>query len=97
VVLPEKEAARAKKQEVVSTGTPLLGGEWDLIDHNSKPVTSAGLEGQWLLLYFGFTHCPDICPEELEKMAAVIEKLGTAETGYCRNWVLQRLGTVGSG
>ena len=61
---------------MVSTGRPLLGGEWDLIDHNGKPVTSQELKGQWLLLYFGFTHCPDICPEELEKMSAVIEKLG---------------------
>jgi len=39
-------------------------------------VTDKDFLGNWLLLYFGFTYCPDICPNELIRMRAVIETLG---------------------
>jgi protein SCO1/2 len=40
------------------------------------PVSRGSYEGKYLLMYFGFTYCPDICPEELRKMKLVIKGLG---------------------
>jgi len=56
-------------------GKPDLGGPFKLVDWDGKRVTSDDLRGKWTLLYFGFTKCPDICPEELHKVSGVLERL----------------------
>ena len=43
---------------------------------SGKPFTQDNLVGQWNLVYFGFTNCPDVCPEELDKMTAVVNEIG---------------------
>ena len=66
--------ARARVAEhSKGVGRPLVGGPFSLIDHDGKPFTDANLRGRYSLVYFGFTHCPDICPEELDKMASVMD------------------------
>lgn len=57
-------------------GHPALGGPWSLIDATGRPMTSGELEGQFHLVYFGFTFCPDICPNELVKMGTAIDLVG---------------------
>lgn len=60
---------------MTSYGKPALGGPWTLVDFTGKPVTDADFRGEFLLLYFGFTHCPDICPSELVKVGRILDLL----------------------
>lgn len=53
---------------MTSTGKPALGGPFTLVDMHGKPVTDKDYHGSFVLLYFGFCHCPDICPSELVKV-----------------------------
>jgi len=64
-VKQEKEQAMRRQKQV---GKPLLGGPWELTDHNGKRRSNEDFYGQWILLYFGFTNCPDICPDYVEKI-----------------------------
>eukprot|EP00921_Rhytidocystis_pertsovi_P021709 GHVQ01034673.1.p1 GENE.GHVQ01034673.1~~GHVQ01034673.1.p1 ORF type:complete len:358 (+),score=36.12 GHVQ01034673.1:81-1076(+) len=69
----------AKNRGVVSetemVGKPKLGGPWTLVGPQGTVVSSEEFKGKYLLVYFGFTFCPDVCPQELEKQALVVENL----------------------
>lgn len=66
----------AQKQRTRSLGKASLGGPFDLMDHNGEKKTDKDFLGQWLVIYFGFTFCPDICPDELQKLAKVVDTIG---------------------
>ena len=69
-----RQEQAAKKQ--TTYGKPSLGGPWTLVDaKTNKPVTDASFHGSYVLLYFGFSRCPDICPSEL-KVQKVLRLLG---------------------
>lgn len=55
-----------------------IGGPFHLIDQRGAAVTDADYRGRWMLVYFGYTFCPDVCPTELATMAAALQKLGPA-------------------
>ncbi|PWA16071.1 hypothetical protein CCH79_00016536 [Gambusia affinis] len=69
-----------EKERNKSLGRPALGGPFSLIDHNNKPSRSEDFLGRWILIYFGFTHCPDICPDEIEKMIEVVDEIDRIKT-----------------
>ena len=53
-----------------------LGGKFFLTDHTGQRVTNDDYKGKWILAFFGFTYCPDICPATLTTMSHVMEGLG---------------------
>jgi len=62
-------------KKVAVTGKPDLGGPFVLVNQRGEPVTDATFKGKYLLLYFGFSYCPDICPSELVKLGKVMDEL----------------------
>lgn len=53
-----------------------IGGAFTLVDQHGKTVTDKDFAGNYMLLFFGYTYCPDVCPTELQKMSRVMELLG---------------------
>jgi protein SCO1 len=53
-----------------------VGGPFKLIDQNGRTVTEQDMKGKPFLVFFGFTHCPDVCPTTLFDISEVFRKLG---------------------
>jgi cytochrome oxidase Cu insertion factor (SCO1/SenC/PrrC family) len=58
------------------SGVALVGGPFTMVNHRGETVTEKTFLGKPMLLFFGFTYCPDVCPTELQVMAAAISELG---------------------
>ncbi|MBR0925663.1 SCO family protein [Bradyrhizobium sp. CCBAU 53351] len=53
-----------------------IGGPFQLTDQNGKAVTDKNLKGKPTLIFFGYTHCPDVCPTSLFEISEVLRALG---------------------
>jgi len=69
LTLPDKAPA----EKIATNGG--VGGPFELTDQDGKAVTEKSWPGQYLLVYFGFTHCPDVCPTGLNKIAEALNAL----------------------
>jgi len=58
------------------TGIPRIGGHFSLMTADGTEVTDRSFAGKWLLLYFGYTFCPDACPTALNMIAEALDELG---------------------
>ncbi|CAH8444112.1 unnamed protein product [Schistosoma intercalatum] len=74
-VLLTRDLAKAKKISEGKYGLPSIGGDFNLVDHNGNPCKLADFRGKWVLLYFGFCRCPDICPEQIERLVEVSDRI----------------------
>ena len=53
-----------------------VGGPFKLVDQNAKPITDQDMKGRPFLVFFGFTHCPDVCPTTLFEVSEIFRALG---------------------
>ena len=75
-VTPQRSAAELK--DVLKFNRETIGGPFTLIDERGRKRTDKDFRGKLLLVYFGYTSCPDVCPTDLQQIGAAIDSLGKA-------------------
>jgi protein SCO1 len=65
------------RDPVPSAGAAAIGGPFSLTDQNGRTVTDRDLRGRPFLVFFGFTHCPDVCPTSLFEISEVLRAMGS--------------------
>jgi protein SCO1/2 len=60
----------------LSSGIALVGGPFSLTSHQGKRITNEDFRGKYMLVTFGYTYCPDVCPTELQIISAALDLLG---------------------
>ena len=66
----------AEVMDILMWNREPVGGPFELTDHTGKPRTNSDFCGKLMLVYFGFTWCPDICPTDLQAIGLALDKLG---------------------
>lgn len=68
-------AATPPTAPATQTGQPLIGGPFTLTSQNGERVSDGQFRGRFMLVYFGYTHCPDVCPMGLETITQALSEL----------------------
>lgn len=71
-----EQSRQADTSTAQNSGEALIGGPFTLVNHEGKTVTQRDFRGKHMLVFFGFTHCPDVCPTKLSHIASVMDRLG---------------------
>ncbi len=76
--MPRPPRARTGSSQTASGGDAWgsIGGPFTLVDENGETVTDQDFRGKWLLVYFGYTYCPDVCPTSLARNGGAVDLLG---------------------
>ena len=61
--------------ETATSGGPAIGGAFTLVDQSGAPYTEKNLRGHYSLVFFGFSHCPDMCPTALANITAALDSM----------------------
>ncbi len=72
---PEVDREALRDQGIILFDKPRKFSEFSLVDHQGEPYTQEDLKGQWTFIFFGFTHCPDICPITLADLSRLMKAL----------------------
>ena len=75
-MFPEARQALTPSAGTQTSGKALIGGPFTLTGADGKQVTNEAFRGRYMLVFFGFTHCPDICPAGLQLISAALAKIG---------------------
>jgi protein SCO1/2 len=73
---PPAPTAEEKARSARDVAREAITGEFSLVDHDGNPVTDEDYRGSWLLIFFGYTHCPDVCPTTLGAVSVAMDILG---------------------
>jgi protein SCO1/2 len=75
---PQSERSASELMDVLMWNREPVGGPFALVDHTGRPRNDAQFRGKLMLVYFGFTYCPDVCPTDLQAIGQAMERLGAA-------------------
>jgi cytochrome oxidase Cu insertion factor (SCO1/SenC/PrrC family) len=77
-IAADEMPSAARLMDDLMWGRGPIGGPFALVDHTGKLRSDAEFRGKLLVIYFGYTYCPDVCPTDLMAIAQAIESLGPA-------------------
>jgi cytochrome oxidase Cu insertion factor (SCO1/SenC/PrrC family) len=77
ILTPPEPRPTAHEQgtSVRATGEALIGGSFELVAHDGRRLRDSDFAGRHMLIYFGFTYCPDVCPLDLARISDALEQL----------------------
>ena len=76
ITLWQSQSPRQTVRTIATATGVQIGGPFVLTNHNGQEVTEAAFSGSYMLIYFGYSFCPDVCPTELQNMAVAMDEMG---------------------